>query len=113
MVRNPPGPPPMLTVHAAERIRAAALSGLFGTARQFAPSSSYLRRFSGSAEHFVGFVDLLEACSAALSPDSRRVILPRELPKRLLDLLVRGRLGHAKRGVVILEFHATAPESVQ
>src|SRR5687767_3786417 len=60
----------------------------------------------GVAEDFVGLVDLLELrLRGFVARVHVRVILPRQLPEGLLDLLFGSGLGDAERGVVVLEFH--------
>src|SRR6188508_704937 len=66
-------------------------------------SSSLLLRI---AQDLVGLVDFLEpGLGAFVTGIHIRVVLARELPEGLLDLLVRRRLRDAKRGVVVLEVH--------
>ena len=58
------------------------------------------------AEDFVRLVDLLELrFSSLVVRIDVGVMLPRQLPEGLLDLLLRGALIYAERCVVILEFH--------
>ena len=74
--------------------------------RQLAPSSSYLRRFSGSPSTSYASLISLKRASAVLSPGIHvRMMLAGELPVRLLDLFVRSRLRDAEGLVVVLEFH--------
>src|SRR5262249_34647214 len=66
------------------------------------------------AEHFVGFVDLLELRLRRLVAGvDVRMVLPRELPVCLLDLLLGRGLGHAERRVVILEIHSQSNPSIR
>src|SRR4029434_11231032 len=67
----------------------------------------------GIAEHLVGLVDLLEARLRRLVARVHvRVMLARELPEGLLDLLLGGAFVNAKRRVVILEFHTVLTTKV-
>src|SRR5262249_19143125 len=57
----------------------------------------------GIRQRVVGEGDVLEALLRLLVPGVQvRMVLPGELAVRLLDLIGRGRLGHAEHGVQIL-----------
>src|SRR5262249_28458166 len=60
----------------------------------------------GIAEDLVGFVQLLEArLRRRVAWIDVGVVLARELPVRLFDLLLGGGLRHAEGGVVVFEIH--------
>src|SRR5262249_29137828 len=62
------------------------------------------------AEYLIGLVDFLEACLRRLVAGIHvRMVLAGQLPVGLLQLLVGGGLGHAERGIVVLEFHRYSP----
>src|SRR5262249_58936880 len=72
-----------------------------------------LLAFGGIAEHFIGFVDLLEARLGRLvARVDVGVMLPRQLPVGLLDFLLGRGLRHAERRVVVLEVHEQSAVSV-
>src|SRR4029453_17136885 len=66
------------------------------------------------AQNFVRLVDVLELGFRRLVVRvDVRMVLARDLSDRLLDFLVRCRFGHAKRGVVVLEFHGQSKPSMR
>src|SRR5688572_29502533 len=70
------------------------------------PELVVLLALLGIAEHFVGFVDFLEAgFSGLVARIDVRVKLAGQFAERLLDVLFRRRLRDAERLVVVLEFH--------
>ena len=107
--KPPPAPPPKFTFHWPGRrpIRrpASRRAGLL----VHPPVRSQLVVFLplvGIAEHFVGLVDLLEFRFGRLVAGiDVGMVLPRQLPERLLDLLLGRGLGDAERRVVVLEIH--------
>src|SRR5262245_59592743 len=60
-------------------------------------------------ERLVGLVDLLESLLGVLLLGDVRVVLARELPVRLLDVVLGGVAGEAENLVVILVFHRVRP----
>src|SRR5215204_5316781 len=90
---------------APERSAAWLRAGLFVHAPIRAQLVVLLPLF-GIAQHFVSFVDFLEACFGGLvARIDVRMELAGQLAKGLLDLLLRGRLRDAERFVIVLEFH--------
>src|SRR6185295_1677454 len=62
------------------------------------------------AEDLVGLVDLFEfRFGRFVTRVDVRVMLARELPEGLLDLLLGGALRHAERGVIVFEVHGYRP----
>src|SRR5664280_729846 len=69
-----------------------------------------LRPLRGVGEDLVGLVDLLEAALGVAVPGVPvRVVLPGQLPVRLLDLRGRGGLGDAQGLVIVLVLHGRLP----
>src|SRR5207244_3745259 len=64
-------------------------------------------------EHLVRLADLLEPLFRRLVPGvDIRVVLPRQLPVSLLDLLIRSRLRHTQDLIVVLDSrHPISPPS--
>src|SRR6185503_19745881 len=66
------------------------------------------------AEDFIGLVDLLELVLGRLVAGiDVRVVLARQLPVRLLELLVRGGFRDAERGVIVFEVHRQSNPSIR
>src|SRR5215831_1141257 len=78
-------------------------------ARPVATELIVRRTLLGVGERLVGLVDLLESLLGVLFLRDVRVVLARELPVRLLDVLLGGVAGDAEDLVVILVFHRVRP----
>ena len=90
--------------------RTARRAGLFVHAPVGAKLVVFLP-LGGIAQDLVRLVDLLElGLGRLVARIDVRVMLAGQLPERLLDLFVGGRLGHAERPVIILEVHLLKPE---
>ena len=92
----------------AERIRAAGAPAC-SYARQFAPSSSYFLRFSGSpSTSYASLISLKLRLGRLVARVDVGMVLARQLPERLLDLLLGRGLRDAERRVVVLEVHTSS-----